>query len=113
MSVEETEVVDFIGTERSTGSVVLTVSDHLRWDEESDRHLNMLQDKLNTYLRFVESGEILSAYPGSKGRPVTIEVVGKVELPPIAQRFLDAARDAIRDAGFDLRFKLLISSSSA
>ena len=33
--VEQTHVIDVIGTERLTGKVHLTISDHLAWDLEN------------------------------------------------------------------------------
>jgi hypothetical protein len=33
MSVEQTDVVDIISTDRETGQVVLTISDHLDWSD--------------------------------------------------------------------------------
>jgi hypothetical protein len=56
MSVEQTDKIDFIST--SPGEkVVLTISDHLSWDE--DGHLHLLQDKINVYLEFIESEQLL------------------------------------------------------
>jgi uncharacterized protein DUF6572 len=62
MSVEQTDVVDILGIDRETGHVVLTISDHLDWSD-SARHQIILQKKLNRYLAFVESGEILEQIP--------------------------------------------------
>jgi hypothetical protein len=60
MTVEQHDVVDFISV-NAGGDVVLTVSDHLSWDRVNE-HLFCLQEKLNCYLRFVESGEIIASY---------------------------------------------------
>jgi len=40
----------------------------------------LFQTKLNHYLAFVESGEILESYPGAKGRPILFSAVFK--FPP-------------------------------
>jgi hypothetical protein len=53
MSVDQTNIVDFISI-NSSGNVVLTISDHLEWDNEG-RHIYILQEKLNKYLAFIES----------------------------------------------------------
>ena len=74
MSVEQTDVVDILGVDRETGHVVLTISDHLDWSDSVGRQ-TILQKKLNTYLTFVESGEILGQYPDAKDRPVAFRVV--------------------------------------
>jgi hypothetical protein len=67
MSVEQTDVVDIISIDRETGHVVLTISDHLDWSD-SVGHQAILQKKLNTYLAFIESGEILGQCPKAKNR---------------------------------------------
>ncbi len=79
VSVEQTDVVDILGIDRETGHVVLTISDHLDWSD-SVEHQTILQEKLNTYLASVESGEILGQYPEAKNRPVAFRVVFQV--PP-------------------------------
>jgi hypothetical protein len=45
MSVDQTDVVDFISLNQQ-GEVVLTVSDHLPWDEANE-HCLLLQEKLS------------------------------------------------------------------
>ena len=69
MSVEQTHVVDIVSIDRETGHVILSIGDHLDWSE-SVGHKMILQTKLNKYLAFVESGEILEQYPKAKNRPV-------------------------------------------
>ena len=41
------------------------------------QHLNALQEKLKTYLAFVESGEIFEAYSDARGRRLRIDVICK------------------------------------
>ncbi len=102
MSVEQTDVVDILGIDRETGHVVLTVSDHLDWSDTVG-HQTILQKKLNTYLAFVESGEILEQYPTARDRPVAFRVVFQVPPDESGRAFLARARKAIESAGFTLR----------
>jgi hypothetical protein len=87
MSIDNPDVVDFISIEAATGKVVLTIADHLSWGEKSDEHLKLLKEKLNTYLEFIKSGELLEAYPKAKNREVLISVVGKFPLNEEAAEF--------------------------
>jgi hypothetical protein len=84
------------------GRVVLTVSDHLEWTQSVSHQLT-LQEKLNRYLAFIESGEILEHYPHAKGRPVLIEVVTQYDPDPGGSQFLDRAKAVIEQAGFAFR----------
>ncbi|WP_407059149.1 DUF6572 domain-containing protein [Ralstonia syzygii subsp. celebesensis] len=36
--------------------------------ENSEEHLLLLQEKINCYLRFIESGEIYNSFPSAEGR---------------------------------------------
>jgi hypothetical protein len=103
MAVDNASVVDAVGIENASGEVVLTVSDHLDWVDEA-AHLEVLQSKLNTYLAFVESGELLEQYPGAAGRPVRIEVVLKYPPSASAERFFSEAAATVQAAGFTLAY---------
>jgi len=104
VSVDQTNVVDFIGIDNATGDVVLTIADHLMWPESDNEHLLLLQEKLNTYLSFVESGELLETYPNAKGKAVLIDVVCKYPVSQQAQGFCNQAAQIIEGAGMKLRF---------
>ena len=109
VSVEDVGTVDFVGVDKRTGDVVLTVSDHLDWSDTVVHH-QLLQRKLNTYLAFVESGEILENYPNSKDRRVVFEVVFKFRPDTEGEKFLARAKKVVEDAGFSLRWELFAAS---
>lgn len=96
MTVEQISVIDAIGTNTSTGAVHLTVSDHLEWNQE---HIATLQEKLNSYLAFVESGEINSAYPNAVGRKIVIDLVLKHRPNKEATSFLSKVGEIIESSG--------------
>lgn len=50
MSVDQTEVVDFVHLDPTFDEVLLSISDQLGRDEDEGEHLLLLQEKLNTYL---------------------------------------------------------------
>lgn len=105
MTVEQSDVVDFIGTERSSGVVVLTIADHLEWNSPHD-HLLTLQEKINCYLAFVESGEINDSYPQARGRSARIHVAFKHPLIDVATEFLETACTICQSAGIGLTWKV-------
>jgi len=104
LAVDQPKVVDFVGVDRRTGEVILTISDHLDW-EDSEEHLSILQEKLNAYLAFVESGELLESYPSAKGRGVVIDVLFKFRPDKPALDFLTCAKEFIQSAGFSFTYK--------
>jgi hypothetical protein len=105
MSIEQADKIDFVNIEYQTGDVLLSISDHLSWDEDEGEHLMMLQTKLNTYLAFIEGGQMYRQIPETVGRRVVINLVGKFPLSAEAKKFFRLASQTIHNAGFSLRFE--------
>ena len=105
MSVDKKDTVDFISTSPD-GKVMLTISDHLTWDKENE-HLLVLQDKLNSYLMFIESGEIFESYPTAKNKSLIIEVVMKHKPNEVALVFLQRSKEIIENTGVQMRWRKL------
>ncbi len=104
MSIDQPRVIDFLEISKDDGCCVLIISDHLEWN--SWEHLLALQEKVNNYLAFIESGEIFDVRPDAQGRAVEISIRCKC-LPEGEDdwKFLQLARNAIQDAGF--RFSVI------
>ncbi len=115
MTVEDTRQLDFARLDENANEMKLVVSDHLGWErnelDEQGEHLMTLQDKLNSYLAFIESGEIYRKLPQAVGRNIVIEVVGKYPLSDEAKKFYRIAGKIIEAAGFSLRFRHLKATS--
>ena len=62
MTIEQSDKIDIIGQNKKEGYIALTISDHLEWDSNNEKLL-ILQAKINSYLSFVESGQLLDEYP--------------------------------------------------
>jgi hypothetical protein len=104
MSVEQRRIVDFVGVSKADGHVILTIADHLPFDDEE--RLVTLQNKLNDYLAFIESGEIYESYPDAKERQVEISIQFKHQPNERALEFLQSAGDTIREAGFGFSYEV-------
>lgn len=106
MSLEKTNEVDAIGIDNETGCVTLSVIDDLEWEDEGE-HLSLLQEKINCYLSFIESGEIYSSYPQAEGRNFEIKIYFKYDFPQICKDFLEKSSKIISEAGFYLNYKIM------
>jgi hypothetical protein len=102
MSILDTNVVDVIGIDPPNRITRLGISDHLKWDEAEPDHLVLLQEKINTYLVYLESGQIYENNPNTKNCKFEIELVAKYELSQAALDFFRKAQVIVRGAGFDL-----------
>ena len=98
MSIDNSKIVDAVGTEKDGTVVTLTVTDHLEWD--CNEHLYKLQEKLNSYLAFIESGEVYASYPKAKGKKIKISVVCRHAPDDQGIIFLNKCRKLIENAGF-------------
>ena len=86
------------------GDVVLTISDHLDWSD-TEEHQLILQTKLNTYLAFIESGEIYERYPRATNRKIIISVAAKYLPDRAGNEFLVKVKETVEKAGFGFEFK--------
>lgn len=106
MSIDQADRIDVIGIDKISGTVILTVSDQWDWKEEH-AHLAALQAKLNTYVRFIESGELNQAYPESVGRKPVIEIVLREPMPTAGSSFLHEVGALLSASGIEVRSRVL------
>lgn len=104
MSVENSNVIDFI-SERED-KVVLTISDHLEWDD--DEHIYLLQEKINSYLTAIESGQIDKSYPHLSRKMIVISVVLKYTPNDEGALFLSKVDKVLFNAGYAFEYHELM-----
>jgi hypothetical protein len=116
VSLRNTDVVDWLGLEKETGHIFLTVVDDEDWDNEQ-QHLEWLQEKLNRYLAFIESGEVFERLETEVGRtveattPIKVNILARYRVPPRAVEFLKYATDTFLGAGFALTHRVLATEA--
>jgi len=62
MTVEKINEVDGLAFDDKNNELILLITDHLEWDDETT-HLNILQNKINSYLSFIENEQYKEIYP--------------------------------------------------
>ena len=106
MPLDRFDVVDYVGIEKGGGRTILTLVDDSDWHDEKS-HLWNLQEKLNRYLAFIESGEVFEHPNAGRTLPIVVSVLAKHALPSQAQQFMDYAKESFSAAGFALEWKHL------
>lgn len=106
MALDKLNVVDSIGIDKTGGQVTLAIIDEQNWEEE-EQHLLLLQEKINFYLSFLESGEVYSSYPKAEGREFEIKVFAQYEPTPLGYEFLEHVSGVIEGAGFSFVHQLV------
>lgn len=97
MSVEYKNVIDIITTDKQ-GTLVLTISDHLEWNDENE-HLLLLQDKINSYLDFIESDQLAESYPDKADKKIMRQIVFKYYPNKTAEEFLAIVERFLNEKG--------------
>jgi hypothetical protein len=107
MSVDQTDKIDFFVVDKEKTQVVLIIADHLDWEEfDEGDHLELLQEKINSYLHFVEGGQLIETRPDLEGIPVVIRVDAKYPPSEEATKFYRLAGPVVADAGMSLELYL-------
>lgn len=106
MSIRISNTIDFISLDKDEKIVILTVADEMDWHSDNN-HLILLQEKLNYYLSFLESGEVYESYPKSVNKKFRIQVMFKYEPNPEGIEFLGKVEQALVNAGFEFIYSLL------
>jgi hypothetical protein len=66
------------------------------------RHLFLLQEKINAYLRFIESGEVYEHCPDGRSKNVIIRVVCAHKVDQRSMEMFERFQEAVQGAGFTL-----------
>lgn len=106
MSIIEANKIDFIGIDKITDEMILSISDHLDWNDEIT-HLEILQNKLNSYIEFIEGGQIFEDYPKSKGKILVIEIVSRYQYSREGKDYLGRIQPTINSIGVEIRQRVL------
>ena len=94
MSVTESDKVDGIAVDEDGKTLRLLITDHLNFKDEK-YHLLTLQEKINSYLGFIESKQYLEIYPESKIENIVIEIHFKYKISDNCKKFIDVVNNQI------------------
>lgn len=109
MALHDTDQVDLVLIdEDNEENVYLTIFDALEWNESEeldDEHILLLQDKINTYLRFIESDEIYEKVPNTVGRThFIIQVYSQHDPSFYGKKFYNIVSEQLGEAGYGFEF---------
>lgn len=104
MSVKDLKVIDFVSIDLNSNAV-LTISDHLEWDENNE-HLQILQDKINIYLAAIENGSLYKEYPNAKNRDIVLNIVAKYPPNKDGKVFMQRVKESLKAAGYGFSFQI-------
>lgn len=98
MGIDRSDVIDGFVISKVDGKAVLTIADDLPWDD-SGSHFNFVERKIEAYLAFIASGQLIETLPAARGKAVRIELIHEHGLSAAAERFLSAAQVQLQSLG--------------
>jgi hypothetical protein len=104
MSIDQPGKIDIISTNEQ-GNVVLHIADYLEWDSENE-HILLLQDKINAYLQFIQSGQIFEEYPAAVNNQISIEIVFKHDPPQSSLTYLNRFKEIADELSFPFSWRI-------
>lgn len=88
-NIENTDTIDSLAYEQETSSLILLLTDGMDWSDMS-RHLLLLQEKLNTYIWYIDSRQYEEKYTDVKR--IEIRVSFLFQEPEICHKLLERAK---------------------
>lgn len=102
MSLLDVDSIDYVGVNNLFKRVYVGIFDDLNWDDEA-KHFALLTKKIDRYMQYIRSGQLLTAYPAVRGYPVIFEYVAMRPMTRSAETFWKSRENIIRASGFDVR----------
>ena len=97
LNIENTETIDSIAFEEDTNKLILCIWDGMDWTDEGN-HMLLLQAKLNSYLRYIDTKQYYDNYQNTssieirigflfKEPQICIDFIEKLVKPKVADLF--------------------------
>jgi len=93
MSIVDLDKVDAVGIDKAERALRLMISDHLDWKYESI-HLEILQDKINLYLQYIENKQYVEKY-GEGFAKFFIDIYFKEKITENCVKFLNVVSEQL------------------
>lgn len=110
MAIDNPNVIDGMAIDKDRNALVLLLTDHLVWEGEDAlsefNHLNLLQDKINAYISFLESGQYKENYPAESFSMAVIEIHFKYSITDNCEKFLNAVQNQIGQSGIKIEARV-------
>lgn len=105
MSIIETDKIDGAGKSKEKKELMLLITDHLEWENEHE-HLMILQNKINSYLGFIESKQYEEIYPNDTFEKYVIEIHFKNGMSENCFKFLDVVANQVEQFNIKIRAEI-------
>lgn len=107
MAIDNVNIIDGMGIDKERNAICLLLTDHLAWDEGDNsiseyEHLVLLQDKINSYIAYLETGQYEENYPEINFDMIIIEIHFKYEISQNCEKFLNTVQSQVAQYGIKI-----------
>ncbi len=106
MSVKQANVIDGMGVDRDTNTLVFLITDPYTWAVQEYEHLKAIQTKINNYVRYIESRGYREHYRNREFDGFRIEIVFKYPFTANGQAFLSAGKKQLLERNIDFIYSV-------
>ena len=104
MSLHDVDVIDYIGMNVLFKRVYAGLFDDLDWRDERV-HQDLLTKKIDRYIRYFRSGQLLLNYPTVRGYEIAFEYVSTHPMNASALEFWKTRERIISEAGYKVQIR--------
>ena len=105
MAIDNAEVIDATAYEGK--KLILQLYDHLEFDDEIIKeHMFMLQDKLNTYIWFIDSKQYEETYPNASLSVYEIQIKFKYQPSDFCIEYLNHVNNKLGSMNITVMFEV-------
>lgn len=106
MTVDNNKIIDGMGESKESNELIFLIADHLDWNEEY-KHLNLLQNKINAYVEFIESKQFNESYPDKNFNNFLIDIHFKYEITENCKKFLNIIANQLAPFSIKIRAEII------
>lgn len=101
MSVKDTNTIDGMGVEKSTNTLVFLIIDPYPWNTGEYDHLKTFQQKINSYVAYIENKGYESAYGSKAFDGFRIEAEFKYSPTEAGKSFFEAGKKQLAERNIE------------
>lgn len=106
MAIDNTEVIDAVAYEGD--KLILQLYDHWEFNDEIEKdHMFLLQDKLNSYIWYVDSEQYKDTYPDVNLSFFEIQIKFKYQPPDFCLSYIQHVNDKLHKANINIVYEFM------
>lgn len=106
--VKNPEVIDLVTHDPATDEIIVIMIEDRDWSADPEQPDQLLK-KINTYLHFIEDGDLIQHFPQAAGKPVRLQL--DCNGPPTgeAQQLIEEAQQVLLSRGITFAVNVIVN----